>query len=462
MKNKKFLFLLFLFFFIANISVMNKIIWEFDGHSVLEVSKSIIEKHNFAINCSFGEKAKDGNCYSRYGILTSIVILPFILMNNLFKTDFFIFLVNPLITAGLGVLIFLFLKRLKFNDLHAVFGSFLLSFCTFSLAYSRTLFSEPLLIFLIFATFYRVFFKKNAALAGLFFGFAFLTKTTAVLMLPSIFLYFFLIHDAKKIIKFIFIFLFFLLLFFLYNFARFGNILNTGYPGVSFDMSILSGLSYFLFSTGGSIFLYQPFIVFFLFGFFYFKKDNFKVFLTLTVFALIFIIAHSIYSIPSGGWSWGPRLLYPILPVFVIITMYFWRENRNKLLKVVFIVFVFVSLLIQIISVLISYNRYLAFINKKYNGQTNSRIFYSPSYSPITSQLKMIFKISYEKKDEVFWNEAFQERKKFDIKNTIGPFDLYFLWSRKNELFLLIIFCIEGILFFKLKNWIFNNESKIS
>lgn len=457
-RNINIFILIFLIIFLGNFIVTNRYIWEFDGRSVLDVSLNLINNGNFSVGCVFGEESVDGKCYSRYGVFTSIALIPFVFLDKFFKTDFFIYMFNPLIIALTCAIFYFFLNKLKFDSYHSIIAILLLSFCTSFLTYSRTLFSEPLLNFLILISFYLIFFTEKKHLSGIFFGLAFLTKITAILIIPSIFFYLLATKNYKKIISEMAFLLIFILIFFIYNLLRFQNALNTGYHDIAFGGSILNGISLFLFSPGLSIFIYQPFVLFFVFGLKNFKKENALIFVSMVLFVAIFIVFHSLYSIPAGGWSWGPRFLLPTLPFFIICVLFFLKFSKNRILKLLFNFLVLFSFLIQLLSVVINYNRYFSFANKKFQNKAYEKLYWSLQDSPIPGQIKMLLKNGYDEKDVIYWKEAFEERKPFDIKNTIGPVDLFFFWSRTNLAFLSIILVLEGFLVVKLKKTIFYDK----
>jgi 4-amino-4-deoxy-L-arabinose transferase-like glycosyltransferase len=438
MSKIKLSFLIFLFFFLANLLVMNKIIWDFDGHSVLEVTKSIVDRGGLNIPCFFGEKSLSGRCYSRYGISMSIFLIPFYILDKIFNINFFIFFLNPMVTGLISVLIFLFLRKMKFESRESLIGSSMFNFSTFALVYSRTLFAEPLITLFIYMTFYLVFFGEKKSHTGIYAGLAFLTKTTGIIVSPFIFIYYFLQKKYKLLTMYIFYLIVSLFIFCLYNYFRFGGLLKTGYPRISFNNNVFHGLSYFFLSSGGSIFIFQPILLISVFGIKYFVKSGKQFFIYLTSFILLFTIIHSVYSDPEGGFSWGPRLLYPIIPYLVFLVMFSYKNIKTKIFKFIFLVLILISIFIQLLSVSISYHRYLSFFDKKYGDKKIENIFFEPKSSPILGQLKMIFKIDYDYKDKIYWQEAFLDRKKFDISRSIGPFDLYLLWSRKNLLLLFL------------------------
>jgi len=84
-----------------------------------------------------------------------------------------------------------------------------------------------------------------------------------------------------------------------------------------------------LLSPGRSIFLYSPPIILALFAYPKFRRRNrAEAWLFLAVF-VIYLAFYSLYGYWHGGWAWGPRLLWPTLPLFMIPAGYVLDSRRN-------------------------------------------------------------------------------------------------------------------------------------
>jgi hypothetical protein len=459
MNRLKISFLLFFIILIAYVSITGGNVWEYDSHSVLEVAKNIVDKKTIAISCFFGEKASSGACYSRYGVLMSLVIIPFYLLDKFFQISFFVYLTNCAVTALLSVLIFNFLQRLNFSTKMSLLGSLIFSFATFAPFHTKTLFSEPLLTLLAYSSLYFLLFNKRFLLSGILMFAATLTKASVFIGFIPLLLYS-LITKAKlkKNMTIILFAAISIIAYGAYNYFRFGNIFETGYANISFKPALLGSAFFYIFSPGASIFLFQPVLFLAFFGLRIFQKKSTKVFIVLLLFVVLYLIVVITYSRSREDWSWGPRLLYPILPFMVISLMFFAKEIKTKILKFTFYILVVISILIQLSSVVISYHRFFSFTTHKYGEAGYKRVYENYSSSPIFGQFKMIFKIDYKKSEKNIWREAFSDREKFDIKNTIGPFDLFFLWSKKNILILFVLLIAEGLLMRKMLSLIKPSE----
>lgn len=130
------------------------------------------------------------------------------------------------------------------------------------------------------------------------------------------------------------------------------------------------------------LFLYMPVLLFF---FLHKKKTGLGWIFTLSVL-IISIVAYSVTSPNFGGWSYGNRRLIPLIPLLFYYAVLAVSKTKSKLLKILFIVLIFVSIFFS----------YLGFKNTWFNKKIHiTRDF---SYFPLLYNLnKDYFKIfSYD------------------------------------------------------------------
>ncbi len=105
------------------------------------------------------------------------------------------------------------------------------------------------------------------------------------------------------------------------NYIRFGSFLESGYAssiGFTFQFDGLLG---FLISPGRSIILFAPWVLLTLPLFIHSIKTRNHLILGLFLGMAVFIILHSTWREWHGGWSYGPRLLMPIVPILAILVV---------------------------------------------------------------------------------------------------------------------------------------------
>lgn len=436
---------IFLFFLLGYIMITAGVFWEYDSHSVVNLTKNFVDHGKFTVDCSLGIKGLYANCYPRYGIFMSLVIIPLYLFEkiitgvlhvNYFPPNFFPGLLNAFVSAGLAVLIYQYLRKIEIGKRVSLLTTLIFGWATYVPAYTKTLFPEPLITLLVLSFFYLILFgrptRKIYFTAGLLFGLSFLTRVTLLIVLLPVFYVF---RSKKTSLKMMICFFIpcaaAAAVFFIYNQMRFGHVLMTGYQPV-FNSRILDGIYLYFFSPGKSIFLYQPVIIFSLFGmkkFFHAKKQIFIAFFLLTAVHILFFSKYTCivkYACAAGDLAWGPRFLYPILPFFIFALAYFIKDIKHKTTAAIFSLFILFSFVIQFSSFAFSFHRYFAYMNEKYHLSMYQKIYTNPEFSPLLGQWKLIFKSGDIKKDKQALREAFQDYPEFNYEQTIGPFDLFF------------------------------------
>ena len=122
----------------------------------------------------------------------------------------------------------------------------------------------------------------------------------------------------------------------LYNFARFGSVLATGYntaegTGLDFGTNPLVGLYGLLLSPGRGAFLFAPPLIaaFWAANRFRDRQPRFAVALTLLI--LPWLIVHACWRDWNAGWGWGPRYLLPLLPLALLPLAECWADRRARI-----------------------------------------------------------------------------------------------------------------------------------
>jgi hypothetical protein len=119
----------------------------------------------------------------------------------------------------------------------------------------------------------------------------------------------------------------------LFNWIRFGSIFDFGYGEESFVKNLFDGLYGILLSPGRSLFLYSPILTLAIPGAwsFYKKEKSLTVISVLAVLSYVFMAAS--WHSWDGGWSWGSRLLTPIIPILGFLTApsveYAWGKRGD-------------------------------------------------------------------------------------------------------------------------------------
>ncbi len=169
-----------------------------------------------------------------------------------------------------------------------------------------------------------------------------------------------------------------LALYFLYNAYRFGNVLTFGQPW-KFSISFIPrGVVGLLVSPGEGLLWYCPCVLLSVIALRKIKNRWLEAW-TIIALAAASLLLHSLWSAWDGGWSWGPRLLLPVLPGLVALTGVLsngWRK--------VLVAFAIVGFLLTAPNLISFYSRYLSEANEQ--GVTDADLMWRASRSPLLHQ----------------------------------------------------------------------------
>ncbi len=350
-----------------------------------KTAKAIVENRSFAIDCGtermgYCFTAKDGKVYSKYGPGVAFIFVPFVIIGKFAAsfthlpedvvTPFLISFYNIFFGAGACAVSFLFAKRLGFNERTSSAAALIMGLATMCWCYAGWDFSETAQMFFLLAGAYcmlnstrRDLLAASAALSCLI-----LIKAANIAYLP--FFLWYLFSSAGKgtqykklgyLLSFIAVTIAFILFL---NYIRFGNIFETGYGDESqrFSINGLSNIKYLLFSLNKGIFVFNPVLLLSVFGFIpFFKRNRREAILFLSLIAANLCLTAMWFGW-GGGWSWGPRLLLPTLPFWLLPIIFFL--GRTGAVRIAAAVLVMISFLVQLPGVLQSPFEYL---DIKYN-----------------------------------------------------------------------------------------------
>ena len=431
-----------------------------DSEVVLRTAGALADNHTFAVHNlgvwkGFGvARAPNGEYYSIFGPMESVLLAPavkaaewfnrtrwyeswpeylpvsfyvgtglhdFVLKNKpadpaSHALRFLISFFNILVSCICVYTFYLISRRFVGSDLVAFFVSIVYALGTMTWNYAGTMFSEPLATLFALLSFYYLLGPpghpgdlpsgKSLALSGLMLGCSVATHITAMLFVPFFALYPFL--QAKRIepafwksirisLPFVIGLGLVLLLLGVYNYARFGNMFETGR---SVDPEAMKSFGYGSFTTpweglvgltvswGKGLLWYSPAVLLGLLG----LREFFRTYRTLSwsllcmvIFRLLFLACRSDWH---GGYCLGPRYLLMIIP-FTLIPFGFWLKrqfadrNWNMIYCASGITALFIALQLYFnIGEVISFYFVHAWNN---GGRLHSyiQLFFDPEYSPL-------------------------------------------------------------------------------
>lgn len=179
----------------------------------------------------------NGKYYWSLGIFPSIPLIPFTFIFGLFGKIFTQGSLQFFMVAGTGIFLYLIARRFKYTKLDSIFISS--GFCFGSMFLfvmfndSSWVYAHAVTVFLIFWALWENYHKRRYWLIGIIFGMLLLTRVTAGLGIIFFILQILFFKTEKNKIKKLFALLipFILIACFIpiYNYARFGDITETGY-----------------------------------------------------------------------------------------------------------------------------------------------------------------------------------------------------------------------------------------
>ncbi|GIW05312.1 MAG: hypothetical protein KatS3mg060_0117 [Dehalococcoidia bacterium] len=275
-----------------------------------------------------GRALEDGRVYSKYGIGGALALAPLLAVSQLVPWAGAVGMatvLNAPLTAATAALLYLVGRRLGTAPAACALAALSFGLATFAWVYARYLFGEPIVAFLWMLAFWLLLGRSptSALGAGLAAGAAILVRTAgavgAPFFLPLIF------AGRRRIVSIVGFALpnaLALVAVGLYNAARFGNPLDSGYnPIESFTAPLGEGLWGLLLSPGRGIVWYAPPVLLALAGAPILLRRRPAAGATALLLVLANILLYAKWHAWHGGWGWGPRLLLPIVPVILVLAL---------------------------------------------------------------------------------------------------------------------------------------------
>ena len=300
-----------------------------DGNSMLAVSESLVTGKGFTVPLvpGLGRIGRGGAYYSIWYPLLSIIALPMTAVGVFishqlglpqhYVAGIFALVLSPIITAMTAFLVAMLAARLGATTAGALLAALGFAFGTIALTYSRQFYADPLLSLLTAAGIYFTFSddsrERSAAVAATLL--AVLAKPTGIVLGPCLGAY--LLCTGKSFSKWIAPIAGTaggLLIYCVYNWVRFGHVLDFGLrPPDRFTLSVApSALAGLLFSPGRGLPWYCPAVIA-VAAVPAAILMRWRSALILTI-AAAYLAEYSVCTMWAGGDSWGPRLLLPVLP----------------------------------------------------------------------------------------------------------------------------------------------------
>lgn len=366
--------------------------------------------------------------YVQYGIGQIVLEAPFYVIGHVaafilpfFPHDYFtifsVSLLNIVLVALSSIYLFLTLLLLYGARRQAYWITLIFSFGTYIFVYAvKSGLSDPTLaLCLIGAVYHLIHFrstanKKDLFFSGGWFGLGLLVKFYFLIVFPFLagYLLYVLWDSSKSLPLMVKNAIWYAcpivisgVIFALYNYARFGNIFETGYNaygsaayGVEqsiFDGSVLFSLGRaygLLFSPGKGILFFAPILFLCLSGLIIdWHKHRLEMLLILLLCGAVFAF-FSANILWHGEWSWGPRYLLTILPLLIIPAGAFLTTVSESKSHIYLCSFFVAGILIQLPAVAMNTSNFIRFTNE---SQIYGYRIFLPQYSPIAGNYILLY-----------------------------------------------------------------------
>ncbi len=325
-----------------------------DGDAILAVSAALVRSGSADISVIGAQDALfehdmsrmgvfglDGALYSKKGVAPSLALLPLTIAAQVapwLPVRATAMLFNPLVTALTGALLYTGVRALDVRPRTALGVALLYGFGSTAVVYTKTLFGEPLAALLILSAVLSILrFWRDGSLrplvwAGAAIGFA--TGINLTYLLTAVLLAVFALAPslrgkatATRLLQAAAAFsapiAVTLVIIAIYNAARFGSPLTSGYyfgDGEGFNRPFLLGLFGLTFSPYRGLLWYTPLALMALPGAWLLARVQSKTtWLLLALIGAQFAVYASWWSW-HGGVVWGPRFILPVLPLIMLCT----------------------------------------------------------------------------------------------------------------------------------------------
>jgi len=363
-----------------------------------------------------GAFGRDDEVYSKKGPAPAIFAVPWYWLLRAFAligVHFGILqgtlLWNGFVTAVTAALLWLTATRLGYDDRVGMTLGLLYGLCTIAWPYANHFFGEPSSALSLLLTFYGLITWQKRRhigwmwLAGAGAGAAIGTVAAhliLVIIISLYALYIWLQSDRKRLheaIAFITPILITGLLLAAYNTIRFDDLFTTGYhfsAGEGFTTPILEGAWGLLFSPYRSLFLHTPLLILMPIALIIYCRHHRAEGIMIIALSTALIVLYSLWWMWWGGFAWGPRLLVPLTPFWMLT--FAPLLAKNSILKIWPLALL--SFGVQLLSVLFNYVNYEIRLRTYFPTDFADPLAYGPPaqnlrdfwYSPVFGQVHLL------------------------------------------------------------------------
>ncbi len=428
-KDRSTAFLIFGFLLACYLFTYTGVIDSTDGLSMYATAENVVRRGAIDSNQILWTTNQQGNIglggdlYSRKGVGMVALAVPLIWIGQWWAavgSVHMALLLNPLLTAWTGALLFRTGRRLGWSRSTAIAGALLFGIATMAWPYTQGFFSDPVCGWGLFAAAYGLFSysqsrrKHYLLLAGIAWGIAYLTRTINLMTLPVYLLGVYWVIEAaenegqplpvrrlleqhwRPLVSFLIPIAVAGVISLWWNAIRFGNPFDSGYVETeTFSADWLFGFFGLTFGPARGIVWYNPVYILLVPGMLWFWRQQRKIGWLIVLLTGLYLLVYAKWYMWHGGFSWGPRFLVPILPFLGLVMGASWHQLVERRTwgifgPLLFWLLALVSVGIQLLGLAVPYdlvqNQLAATVTPLFAPES----FTVPAYSPLLMQWQFL------------------------------------------------------------------------
>ena len=431
-KDRSTAFLIFGFLLACYMLTFTGLIDSSDGLSTFATTENLVRRGAFDSNQLLwmgnqqGNIGPDGNLYTRKGLGMVLLAVPLVWAANVWLSIGLVhaaMLLNPLLTAWTGALLFRTGRRLGWSRALSMAAAVIFGLFTMAWPYTQTFFSDPVSGWGLFAAAYGLIAyaqsgrKRYLFGAGVAWGIAYLSRTINLMTLPIYLIGLWLVLPAlarrvnettrdqlrrafwsywRPVVTFAIPVALAGLLSLWWNWARFGSIWDTGYVETeSFSANWLFGLFGLTVGPARGVIWYNPILLLAIPGAFWFWRYQRRILILTLALVVVYFVVYAKWYMWHGGYSWGARFIAPTLPFLSLLATPGWKMLMSDRVWGwigfgVGALLLVASFVVQALGLLIPYGLVQERLAQLVTPLFADETFINPRYSPLLMQWSMI------------------------------------------------------------------------